>query len=225
MERHLPPVAAPGTRLLLVRHGETQWNLDQRVQGHHDVPLTERGIEQAQRLAFWLSQEPIPAIYSSDLQRARVTAEVLAQGKIPVTTDARFREGSFGLFEGLTTTEIRDRYPEEFRLWRESAVEHRPPGGETLEDLQERCVAGARDALARHGGETLMIVAHGGPVRVLVCGLLGMEMRHYPQIRVENTAVTRIYYTPRGPILAALNEVGHLHASAAIAQHTGWEEK
>lgn len=217
--------AAPGTRLLLVRHGETQWNLDQRVQGHHDVPLTERGVEQAQRLASWLSGESIAAIYSSDLQRARTTADVLAGDRVPVTDDPRFREGRFGVFEGLTTPEIQARYPEEFRLWRESAVEHRPPGGETLEDLLERCVAGARDALARHGGETIMIVAHGGPVRVLVCGLLGLEMRHYPQIRVENTSVTRIYYTARGPILAALNEVGHLHASAAIAQHTGWEEK
>jgi broad specificity phosphatase PhoE len=217
--------AAPGTRLLLVRHGETQWNLDQRVQGHHDVPLTERGIQQAQRLAAWLSDEPLEAIYSSDLIRARATAEVLADERLPVNTDARFREGGFGLFEGLTTTEIQDRYPEEFRLWREGAVDHRPPGGETLEALRERCVAGARDALANHGGQTIMIVAHGGPVRVMVCGLLGLDIRHYPQIRVENTSVTRIYYTQRGPILASLNEVGHLHASAAIAQHTGWEEK
>src|SRR5947209_9607942 len=130
-----------GTQLVLVRHGETEWNRDQRVQGHLDVALSERGIEQAQRLARWLTGEPIDALYSSDLQRARVTAEILAGGRLPVRLEPRLREGRFGVFEGLTAAEITSAYPEEYRAWREDAVRHRPPGGETLEDLQLRCVA------------------------------------------------------------------------------------
>src|SRR5687768_17379924 len=129
----------PGTQVVLIRHGETEWNRDQRIQGHLDVPLSERGLRQAERLAAWLAEEAPAAVLSSDLRRARVTAEVLAAGRVPVVLEPRIREGRFGSFEGLTTAEIREAFPEEFRAWREDAVRHRPPGGETLEDLQERC--------------------------------------------------------------------------------------
>src|SRR5688572_1867523 len=115
-------IAAPGTLLLLIRHGETQWNLDHRVQGHHDVPLTDRGKEQAYRLARWLADEPLHAVYGSDLRRSWETAEIVASGRAPVRREPRIREASFGLFQGLTTAEIESRYPEEFRAWRRDAV-------------------------------------------------------------------------------------------------------
>lgn len=217
--------AAEGTQLLLIRHGETQWNLDHRVQGHLDVELTARGLDQARRLAAWLESETIGAIYSSDLLRARATAEILAGGKLPVRLDPRLREAGFGLFEGLTAAEIEARHPEEFRRWRYGAVSNRPPGGETLEDLEERCMAALRAHVPQHPGETVAVVCHGGPVRVMVCRLLGLSLEVYPRLRVENTALTRILFTPRGPILSGFNDVSHLKAAASLPGHSGWEEK
>jgi broad specificity phosphatase PhoE len=205
----------------LIRHGETQWNLDQRVQGHHDVPLTPHGEAQARALARYLEDEPLHAIYTSDLSRARVTAEIVAGGRLPLRLEPRVREVHFGLFEGLMATEIAARHPEAYQNWRRDAVRHRPPEGETLEDLRARCLAAAGDCLARHPGETVAIFTHGGPVRVLVCGLLALPLGCYPRLRVENTSVTRIVFSDQGAILAALNDTAHLrhlrHLAAAQA--------
>jgi phosphoserine phosphatase len=211
--------------VLLVRHGETQWNLDQRVQGHHDVPLTARGVEQARRLEAWLREEPLDAVYTSDLQRSRITAEIVAGARAPVLDEPRLREARFGVFEGLTSLEIEAAYPEAYHAWRSDAVRNRPPGGETLEDLQQRCMAALADHLPKHPGRTVAVVAHGGPVRVMVCGLLGLPMAIYPRLRVENTSVSRLLFSSRGPILAGFNDTGHLRASLTQPDHTGWEEK
>lgn len=218
-------VEAAGTLVLLIRHGETEWNRDQRVQGHHDVPLSERGVRQAGRLAEWLAEEPLDVVYSSDLQRSRLTAEIIAQGRAAVQLDPRLREARFGLFEGLTSAEIQAAYPEAYDAWRRDAIRHRPPGGETLEDLQARCMGALAEHLPAHPHRTVAIVAHGGPVRVMVCGLLELPMSVYPRLRVENTAVTRILFTSRGPILAGFNELAHLRATPAAPGHSGWEEK
>jgi len=217
-------IAEPGTRLLLVRHGETGWNAEHRVQGHLDVPLSERGIEQARRLAAW-TEETLDAVYTSDLQRCRTTAEILAGKATPVHVEPRVREADFGEFQGLTSAEIEARYPAAFHAWRADALRNRPPGGETLEALQERCMAALRDLLPRHPGQTVAVVAHGGPVRVMVCGLLGMPLEVYPRLRVENTSVCRILFSPRGPILAGYNDTSHLRASAALPGFSAFEEK
>jgi broad specificity phosphatase PhoE len=217
--------AAPGTTLLLIRHGETQWNLDNRVQGHLDVPLTDKGRVQARLLASWLASEPIAAVYSSDLCRASETAEIIAGSGAPLHLEPRLREAAFGDFQGLTTPEIVERFPEAYHAWRHDAVRNRPPGGETLEDLGERCMAALHDMVARHPGETLAVVAHGGPVRVMVCGILGLGLKVYPKLRVENTSLSRLMFTSRGSVLASFNETSHLRDSEAILKHSGWEEK
>jgi probable phosphoglycerate mutase len=218
-----PITAAPGTLVLLIRHGETQWNLDQRIQGHHDVELTERGVQQAIRLREALGDEPLAAVYTSDLLRAKRTAEILAEGRAPLIDEPRLREARFGLFETLTSAEAAERYPEAFHAWRSDAVRNRPPGGETLEDLGARCMAALRERVPAHPAQAIAIVAHGGPVRVMVCGLLGLPLDVYPKLRVENASVARILFTSRGAILAGFNDVSHLKASAP--GHTGWEEK
>src|SRR5436309_3404458 len=156
-----PAPEAPLSRLIVVRHGQTTWNAEQRIQGQLGAELSPAGREQAARVARFLAAEPIAAIYSCDLARAWETAAVIAA--------PGFREAIFGLWEGLTVAEIRARYPEEYRLWREDAIAHRPPGGETIEALQARVVAAARAILEQHAGETVLVVAHGGPIRTLVC--------------------------------------------------------
>ena len=237
--------AEPGTVVLLVRHGETQWNREQRIQGHLDVPLTERGVEQARRLAAWLSEEPPDVILSSDLQRSRVTAETLARawsaegdgqvgqvGRVgqverqpQILLDVRLREASFGEWQGLSLVEIEERWPEQFEAWRSDALRHRPPGGETIEDLQARCMASLAEELPCYPRKRIAVVSHGGPIRAMVCGLLELPLSVYPRLRVENTAVTRILFSPRGTVLAGFNDVSHLKESAAAPAHTGWEEK
>src|SRR3712207_5051301 len=103
----MPQVAAPpDSQLLLIRHGETQWNLDQRIQGHHDIPLSSKGEEQARLLARYLADERLDVVYSSDLSRARVTAGILAEGRAEVLIDPRFREANMGEFETLTPPEM-----------------------------------------------------------------------------------------------------------------------
>lgn len=206
----------PGTTLLLVRHGETQWNREERVQGQIDVDLNDRGREQAERLARRLADETLHALYSSDLQRARATAESLRRPPLDVRSDPRLREVGLGVFEGMTVAEIRSAYPREWTAWREDALRQRPPGGETLQDLQARCSAAVAELLPRHAGKTVAIVTHGGAVRVLVCALLGLPLEVYGSLRVENTAVTRIVFGERRTILAGFNDTWHLRDTGVL---------
>ncbi|MFN3652164.1 MAG: histidine phosphatase family protein [Armatimonadota bacterium] len=222
--------AAPGTQFLLIRHGETQWNLDGRVQGHKDVALTPRGEEQARRLADWLAHEQLDALYSSDLLRARRTAEIIAAARpetpAEIRIDPRVREAGMGVFEGMTAQEMAaSEHAAAYRAWREDALRNRPPGGETLEDLLRRCMAAVREMVEGHPGQSIAIVAHGGPVRAMTCGSLGLPMEIYPKLRVENASVARILFSEKGPILAGFNDVGHLKTASLAPRHVGWEEK
>lgn len=214
----------PGTRLLLIRHGETEWNRDQRIQGHLDVGLSERGREQARRLAPFLARDLPAVVHSSDLSRARDTALILARGEAEVRSDPRFREANLGVFQGLSAPEIEATYPEEYRAWRSHSATNRPPGGETLEDLSARCMEGLRDTLRGAGG-VVMVVAHGGPIRIMACGLLGLPVSAYGRLRVENTAVATFLYRPGGIMLAGWNDVSHLRDSSVLPGHSGWEER
>jgi broad specificity phosphatase PhoE len=139
--------------------------------------------------------------------------------------EPRLREANMGLFQGLTADEIRATHADAYDAWRRDAVRNRPLGGETLEDLRDRCMAALRDILPRHQGQTVAVVAHGGPVRIMGCGLLDFPLELYPKLRVENTSVSRILFHHRGFILAGWNDVSHLRASAALPEHSGWEER
>jgi broad specificity phosphatase PhoE len=214
-----------GTQVLLIRHGETESNRDGRIQGHLDVALSARGVEQARMLASALAGEEIEAIYSSDLCRARATADLLARGERDVIPDPRLREANMGLFQGLTAVELRAAYPEAYEAWRQDSVRNRPLEGETLEDLGARCMAALRDILPRHAGKTVAVVAHGGPVRVMACGLLNLPLELYGRLRVENTSVSRVLYHHRGFILSGWNDISHLRSAAMLPDHSGWEER
>jgi probable phosphoglycerate mutase len=152
------------TTLLLARHGQTDWNRDGRFQGHADPPLNAQGREQARALANELEKEPLTAVYSSDLRRAYETARFVAVRKgLEVRVDPQLRERDVGHWSGLTRAEIEERFPEELRLWHEGAV----ACGETREALAERVVAAARRIAAAHSGERVLVVTHGGALRML----------------------------------------------------------
>jgi broad specificity phosphatase PhoE len=153
------------TRLLLARHGETDWNRIERWQGHADPPLNELGRRQAADLAEQLVGDGIAAVYSSDLRRASETAGMVAERLgLPVVEDAGLREIDVGSWSGLTREEARERFPEGFARWLAGEIGH---DGETREQLTARVVAAVERIAAAHENETVLVVTHGGAIRAL----------------------------------------------------------
>jgi len=156
------------TRLILIRHGETDWNVEGRWQGQIDVPLNENGKSHANRLVVDLAEAGIDAIYSSDLSRALETARPFAEAlELPVRTDKRLREINQGEWQGLLVTDIQARYAELFRDRIANPHTVAPPGGETVAQVEERVYQSLEDILQRHPDETVAIVAHGFVIAVL----------------------------------------------------------
>ena len=178
------------TTLLLARHGETDWNRERRWQGHTDVPLNDLGLEQARALADELADEPLTAIYASDLRRAYDTAAVVAERKgLEVTVDPALREIGLGSWEGRTTDEIETLWPDQLALWRagELVVGR---GGETHDELRERVLEAAHRIAAAHPGEQVLVVSHGGALRALALHADAIERDR----RLENCGVVRVAY-------------------------------
>jgi broad specificity phosphatase PhoE len=173
------------TELLLVRHGETDWNRERRFQGHADQPLNETGREQAHALAAELAGEEIDVVYTSDLARASETAEIIgARLGLDVVALRELREMDVGEWQGLSWPEIEERYPKGAREWHEHG--HGWEFGETYDQLGERILAALRRIAADHPAERVLVVAHGGAVRVTRAYLEGVSVvesrRHSPAI-------------------------------------------
>jgi 2,3-bisphosphoglycerate-dependent phosphoglycerate mutase len=144
------------TRILAIRHGETAWNVDTRIQGQLDIPLNDTGRWQAHRLALAMAEEGLDAIYSSDLLRAYETAQAVASGSgREIVTDTGLRERGFGEFEGLTFKEIEQRWPDQSERWRRRDPTFGPTGGEVLRDFYDRSVATVMRLAAAHAGQTI----------------------------------------------------------------------
>ncbi|MFZ5642295.1 MAG: alpha-ribazole phosphatase [Bacillota bacterium] len=199
-------------RLYLIRHGETVWNSEMKLQGHADIPLSERGIEQARALAGRLASRPMSAIYCSDLGRAVETArEIAASRGIEVIPDRALRELNFGEWEGLTFKQIKDKYGDMAMKWWSAPLSMRIPGGECLNDLVARVIPAVRAIVERHAGEHVAVVCHGGPVRCLVGTVLKMDLNNHWRIRQDNAALNIIDFSDwESGILALLNDRSHL---------------
>lgn len=150
------------TKLFLIRHGETDWNLEGRYQGQSDIPLNANGLLQAEKLAEKLRTQHLDAIYSSDLMRARRTAEILGQATgAPLHIDLRLREINQGEWEGMLFSEIRQRYPELISQRRSDPLSVTPPGGESIEQVRERVLAALDAIVSAHPDGEVAIVSHG----------------------------------------------------------------
>jgi alpha-ribazole phosphatase len=193
-------------RLLIVRHGATPWNAEGRLQGQRDVPLDEDGCAQAAALARSLEDRPIDVVYSSDLGRARETAEIITKSRgLPIVPVPRLREMAFGAWEGLTMAEVRQDNPELLRAWHRDPAATSPPGGERLVDLEARVGAFLRDLDTHPDEGTALIVSHAGPIRVLLCLTLGLPATSYWRFRVDPGSLTELDVYPEGAILSRLN--------------------
>lgn len=203
------------TRILAIRHGETAWNRDTRIQGHIDIPLNARGQWQARRAAEALRNEAITAVYSSDLARAHATALAIAGAHaLPVQTHAGLRERHFGRFEGQTWADIETGWPDEALAWRKRVPDFAPEGGESLLQLRERIATTVHTLAARHPGEQVVMVAHGGVLDVLYRLATGQDIQAPRTWTLDNAAINRLLWTPEGLGLVGWADIGHLQDDA-----------
>lgn len=203
------------TRVIAIRHGETAWNVDTRIQGQLDVPLNDTGRWQAQRLARALADEPLHAVYASDLGRAYDTAKALADAVgLQVITDRGLRERGFGIFEGRTWKEIEEQWPDLSARWRKRDPEFGPEGGETLASFYERCIATAARIAGAHAGQSIALVAHGGVLDCLYRAGSRIELQAPRTWHLGNAGINRLLYTPEGFTLVGWGDTFHLEDDA-----------
>jgi broad specificity phosphatase PhoE len=183
-------------QILLVRHGATDWNLQGRCQGSSDRGLSEVGIRQAEGIASLLSDEEIHAIYSSQLRRARQTAEYISQPhNLPVLIAEDVRELDHGHLEGLTFSQIKENYAEFLVRWRSEPAELRVPGGERLADVAERAWNGLNQIVQRHReAERILVVSHNFPILGIVCRVTATDLNQYRNFHIDPCGVTRLVY-------------------------------
>ncbi|MBV8500944.1 MAG: histidine phosphatase family protein [Paucibacter sp.] len=199
------------TRIFAIRHGETAWNRDTRIQGQLDIGLNERGLAQAQATAQALKDETLAAVYSSDLARARSTAHALAAAVgAPLILDRALRERSFGHFEGHTWAEIEANWPEDSRRWRKRDLDFTPDGGESLPVFYERCVGAALRLAAAHPGQAIAIVAHGGVMDCLYRAGTRQSLQAARGWQLGNATINRLLYTGEGLSVTGWNDDTHL---------------
>ena len=199
------------TKLFLVRHGDTELHSARQFVGQHDAELNAIGLRQAERLRDRLAIEKIDAIYASDLKRASVTAETIAsRHRLEVRTCPELREISYGKIEGLTFDDISRLYPEVAEMCATWSLQLKFPDGESFDEFERR---GSKflDILEQHTPEqTVLIVAHGGSLRLMVCRLLGIELVHWRQFYLDLASFSIIDTYPQIAILNLLNDVSHL---------------
>lgn len=204
------------TRLVLIRHGQTDWNASGRLQGQLDVPLNALGQAQAARLADALRDEGLQLVVASDLGRAWQTARALAEPLgLPLLADPGLRERGFGLFEGLRRDEVGQRFPDVAARWYGRDLDFEPEGGESLTRFHARCLATVERLARAHAGLSLALVAHGGVLDSLYRAATGQALgahRHWP---LGNASINRLLHTPQGLSLVGWNDEGHLQGLAA----------
>ncbi len=203
------------THIVLIRHGETAWNAERRLQGHLDISLNAEGLRQAGALGAALAGEHFDAIISSDLQRAHQTAVAVAAGRsVTVAQDPMLRERCYGGFEGLLYADIEQRFPVEFAAWQARDIDSvMPPGARVAESFRqffERCTTAIAGHAARHPGRRLALVAHGGVLECAYRAAVGLALdvpRNFP---VMNASINRFRVVDGKLSLDSWGEVAHL---------------
>jgi probable phosphoglycerate mutase len=200
------------TRIIAIRHGETDWNAATRIQGHTDIALNANGVEQARQLGAALANEDIDAVYASDLSRAADTAQAIAtHHKLTVCTHTGLRERHFGYFEGLTWAAIEAKHAEDALAWRSRDTHFAPAGGESLEALKARVLNTLNELAGKHMGQHIVIAAHGGILDQLYRLANNLDLQTKRDWHLGNAAVNRLLWTPESLSLVIWGDTGHLH--------------
>jgi alpha-ribazole phosphatase len=200
------------TKVIFIRHGQTEWNVTGRYQGQSDVKLTEEGKKQAEKLADNFPVAKVDAVYASDLCRAMVTAETIAaKFGLKVQAEPAFRELSFGDWEGLTYQQIVDKWEEAMANFLQHPDILEIPGGESFPAVQQRAMKRLNELIEKHDGQTIVVVAHGAVLRTMLTAALHMPLQYLWSIRQFNTAVNIVRYdSDANPTVELLNSTAHL---------------
>ena len=205
----------PVTRIIAIRHGETDWNLAARIQGQLDIALNGAGRWQAERLALALASEALDAVYTSDLMRARETAQAVARrAGLEIRPSSGLRERGFGVFEGLSFAEIEQRFPDAARRWRQRDPDFGPQGGETLRDFYQRAVTAVATVAARHRGQHIAVVTHGGVLDVLYRAGSRLALDEPRTWQIGNASINRLLHGEHGFSLVGWSDSFHLEDRA-----------
>jgi len=209
------------TRVILIRHGETDWNAEGRIQGHLPIPLNDRGLAQAEALSARLANIPFVALYSSDLLRARQTAEAIGRSSgHEVCTDERLREWDLGILSGLLRTVAEELHPEAFGIFRNRIVDEPVPGGESIRARFNRVTDAVQDIAAAHRGDTVVAVTHGGPLGDCFRRAVGAPLESKVKIDLFNAGVNVLLIKDEGWQVESWGDVDHL---AEIGTLANWE--
>lgn len=194
------------TTLYLLRHGETDWNKKSIFQGQTDIKLNETGLKRAQKNAEFFKKINISTIYSSDLKRAEKTASFTAEAKnLILKKEPELREIAFGRWEGLDYQEIQNKYPQEFAAWQKDPEKNPPAGGESLVEFKKRINNFFKKVIAKNQGKKILVVTHGGVIKVYLTIILAVESKNLWQFQIDNNSITKIKFYDQDPILSKLN--------------------
>ncbi|HKA40202.1 MAG TPA: histidine phosphatase family protein [Burkholderiales bacterium] len=209
------------TTLIVVRHGETMWNRERRMQGTTDTPLSSVGRSQAQAVGRRLAREVFSALYASDLARAMETASIIAQhtGR-QLVMDSRLRERRFGIFEGLTAGEIEQRYPQEHARFASRDPDYEVPGGECARSFTERCLGCLSEIAGRHRGEGVVVVTHGLVLDALYRAAHGLGHGERRPVPLINASLNLFGYGAGAWRLVLWGDISHL-APEEVTQYRG----
>jgi len=198
------------TQVILARHGETEWNVEQIFRGRIDIELNETGIKQAELLAEYLSNLKIDAVYSSPLKRALKTAEmIVSHHKLDVEIAPGLIDFDYGKWQGLPHQEVKDRYKELYGKWLKNPHRVKMPDGESLNDVRERALSVVDDVVAKYEG-TVVLVSHRVVNKVLICALLGLDNSHFWNIKQDTCGTTTFAYEDKRFILTKHNNTSYL---------------
>jgi phosphoserine phosphatase len=202
------------TKLYLVRHGETEWNASNKIQGNMDTELNKMGIMQAEFVASKLAEESIDAIYTSSLKRAKTTAQIISeQIKVEVKELHEFREICLGPWEGLTIKEINERYSEHYKIYRENPADFNMPGAETFLQVSERFCNAINNIVIQNIDKKIVIVSHGAAIKAAIISILGIDICHYNKFRVDNASISILNFSDQyhgGVVVECLNNTSHM---------------
>ena len=203
-------MSSPITEIILVRHGETEWNVGEIFRGRIDIELNETGIKQAGQLAEYLSKVKIDAIFSSPLKRALKTAEIIADyHKLEVAITPGLIDFDYGQWQGLPHQEVKEKYEELYAEWVNHPDRVKMPAGESLEDVRKRAMGVVANIIAGHGGR-IVLVSHRVVNKVLICALLGLDNSHFWNIKQDTGGMTTFTYENNQFILTRHNDTSYL---------------
>lgn len=197
--------------IILIRHGETEWNATETFRGRADVALNENGLKQAELLGEYLHEEKIKVVYSSPLRRAVRTAEAIAgHHRLSVTIAENLNDIDCGEWEGLTLKEVKEKFSETYQDWVDTPEQVRIPGGESLNDVRDRALPFVQDAVTRCGDGKIALVSHRAVHKVLIGALLCMDNSSFWSFKLDTGAISRFTFDRKRAVLISHNDTSFL---------------